>query len=287
MDLFWQLLVHGILLGGIYALVGVSWSLIYSSSKVFHFSHVLTLVLSTYIAIVFVNDFGLPFWAGFIVAGVFGSIFGALTEILIYRPMRRANASQLNIFLASIGLLEAGKYTMHLIWGANQIPVRNSPSSVFHFGVTSVTFNEMLWFVFTVGLLTALFWWLNKSRSGHAIKAVTTNPYLSASIGVSAEKVYLSVFVIGSFMVGIAGYLLALSHTASLDMGLLPVLAGFTATFLGGVGSLRGALFGGLLLGLAEQLSGLVLPGEWQTVTAFSVLVLLLMFRPHGLFQMR
>lgn len=287
MDLFWQLLVHGVLLGGIYALVGVSWSLIYSSSKVFHFAHVLTLVLSTYIAIVFVNDFGLPFWTGFIIAGVVGSVFGALTEILIYRPMRRAGASQLNIFLASIGLLEAGKYTMHLIWGANQIPVHGSPAVVFHFGITSVTFNEMLWFVFAAVLLASLFWWLNTSRSGHAIKAVTTNPYLAASIGVSAEKVYLSVFIVGSFMVGIAGYLLALSHTASLDMGLLPVLAGFTATFLGGVGSLRGALLGGLLLGLAEQLSGLILPGEWQTVTAFSVLVLLLMFRPHGLFQMR
>lgn len=287
MELFWQLFVHGLLTGCLYALVGVSWGLIYATSKVFHFAHVLTLILATYLAIMVVNDFSAPYWTGFLVAAVVGGGFGALSEVVVYRPLRRLKATQLNIFLASIGLLEAGKYTMELIWGANQIPVHGASAHAFQFGLISVTLNEFLWLAFSLGLITALFIWLNRSRSGHAIRAVATNPYLSASVGVSAETVYIKVFVIGSAMVGVAGYLLALSHTASLDMGLIPVLAGFTATFLGGVGSLRGAVLGGLLLGLAEQLSGLFLSGQWQTVTAFSVLVLVLMLRPQGLFRLR
>ncbi|CAM5789845.1 branched-chain amino acid ABC transporter permease [Castellaniella caeni] len=287
MDLFWQLFVHGLLTGCLYALVGVSWGLIYATSKVFHFAHVLTLILAAYLAITVVNDFGAPLWTGFIVAAAVGGAFGAFSEVTVYRPLRRFHATQLNIFLASLGLLEAGKYTMQLIWGANQIPVNGSSAQAFQFGPISVTLNELLWLAASVALIGALFVWLNRSRTGHAIRAVATNPYLSASVGVSAEAVYVKVFVIGSAMVGVAGYLLALSHTASLEMGLIPVLAGFTATFLGGVGSLRGTVLGGLLLGLAEQLSGLFLSGEWQTVTAFSVLVLVLMLRPHGLFRLR
>lgn len=287
MGLFWQLFVHGLLTGCLYALVGVSWGLIYATSKVFHFAHVLTLILATYLAIMVVNDFGAPLWTGFVVAAIVGGAFGAFSEVAVYRPLRRLRATQLNIFLASLGLLEAGKYTMHLIWGANQIPVRGSSIRAFQFGSVSVTLNEFLWLIASVALVGALLVWLNRSRSGHAIRAVATNPYLSASVGVSAEAVYIKVFIIGSAMVGVAGYLLALSHTASLDMGLIPVLAGFTAVFLGGVGSLRGTVLGGLLLGLAEQLSGLFLSGEWQTVTAFSVLVLVLMLRPQGLFSLR
>ncbi|CAM3652971.1 branched-chain amino acid ABC transporter permease [Castellaniella denitrificans] len=287
MELFWQLLIHGLLTGCLYALVGISWGLIYATSKVFHFAHVLTLLLSTYLAVMVVNQLGTSYWIGFIIAAVVGGIFGALCEVVVYRPLRRLNATPLNIFLASLGLLEAGKYTMQLIWGANPIAVHGAPAQAFHLGPVSVTLNHLLWLAFSIVLIAGLLIWLNRSRTGRAIRAVATNPYLSASVGVSAKSVYVAVFIIGSAMAGIAGYLLALSHTASLGMGLIPVLAGFTATFLGGVGSLRGTILGGLILGLAEQMSGLFLSGEWQTVTAFSVLVLVLMLRPQGLFQLR
>jgi branched-chain amino acid transport system permease protein len=147
-----------------------------------------------------------------------------------------------------------------------------------------VTLNEVLWVVFSAVLILAVLTWLNRSRSGQSIRAVAINPQLAHSMGISSDIVYFQVFAVGSALVGIAGYLLALSRTASLDMGLVPVLAGFTATFLGGVGSLRGAVLGGLILGVAEQLSGLFLSGEWETVIAFSVLLLVLMYRPKGLF---
>jgi branched-chain amino acid transport system permease protein len=131
-----------------------------------------------------------------------------------------------------------------------------------------------------VALLVA---WLWRSRHGRAIRAVASNPELAQCFGVDRERVFLLVFAVGSALVGVGGALLALRDTASPTMGVHPVLAAFIAVFLGGIGSIPGAALGGVVLGLAENMGGLVLPGYWQGVIAFLVLFGVLVVRPSGL----
>ncbi len=287
MELFIQLLINGLVVGALYALIGVSWGVIYATTKVFHFAHALALLVAAYSGIVVANLPGVPFWCGFIVAPVVAVIIGVLSEICIYRPMRRASAKQFNIFLASLGLLQAGNYTMQIIFGANPLPVNGGLGDAFSLGFVTVTANDLLWFVVSAVVIAIFLIWLRYSEVGHSVRAVATNPDLSYSIGISPDRIYVAVFLVGSAMVGVAGFLLALSRGGSLDMGLVPVLAGFAATFLGGVGRYWGAVLAGLLLGVSEQLSGLFLAGQWETVTAFSVLIVVLMLRPQGLFATR
>lgn len=283
-SLFTQLFVHGLVVGSLYALVGVSWSLIYSTTRIFHFAHVLSLTFAVYCAATVLNVFHLPFWTGFPIAMICAACVGVFAEHVVYRPLHKRNASQLNVFLASLGLLEAGRFCMQLIWGANPVPIRGAPSKSYQFGSVTLTVNDMLWLGLSVLCIGALYLWLSRSTTGKRIRAVASNPLLSQSMGISPSGMYNMVFIVGSSLVGIAGFLLASSRTASLDMGLVPVLAGFTATFIGGVGNVWGSIAGGIMLGLAEQLSGMALSGEWQTVTAFTVLLIVLMFRPQGLF---
>jgi branched-chain amino acid transport system permease protein len=126
--------------------------------------------------------------------------------------------------------------------------------------------------------------WLRLTRWGRAIRAVASNPELAQCVGVDRARVFVLVFALGSALVGVGGPLIALRDTASPFMGVQPVLAAFIAVFLGGIGSIPGAIAGGLVLGLAENMGGLVLPGHWQGVIAFVVLFAVLVVRPSGLF---
>lgn len=261
----------------------MSWGLIFATTKIFHFSHALTLTVAVYGAVIAVSAGGVGLPLGFASAALVGGLVGVGTEVLLYRPLRRVQASQLNIFLASLGLLIAGQSVVLVVFGPEARALEGFPMRGVALGPVAFTTIEALWLVaawMLIGGLVAWLWW---SRDGLAIRAVASNPELAQCLGVERERVFLLVFAVGSVLVGLGGTLLALRDTASPTMGVHPVLAAFIAVFLGGIGSIPGAALGGVLLGLAENMGGLVLPGYWQGVIAFVVLFLILVLRPAGL----
>lgn len=282
-----QLATNGLISGSLYALLGVSWGLIFATTRTFHFAHALTLTLAVYAAVVSVAQWGAPLAAGFALAAVVGAVVGVLTEVLLYRPLRRVNASQLNIFLASLGFLIAGESLVLIAFGPDARPLPGFPMAGVLLGPVAFTTIEGLWVGASWALIAALMLVLWRTRHGRAVRAVASNPELAQCVGVDPNRVFILVFAIGSGLVGLAGTLLALRDTASPTMGVHPILAGFIAVFLGGIGSIPGAAIGGILLGLAENMGGLVLPGHWQGVIAFVVLFLVLIFRPGGLLGLR
>lgn len=282
-----QLAANGLIAGSLYALVGVSWGLIFATTKIFHFAHALTLPVAAYAAVLAADAAGLGLPAAFLAAAVVGCVVGLATEVAIYRPLRRAQATQLNIFLASLGFLIAGESVLLIAFGPEARVIPGFPLQGILLGPVAFTTIEALWMAASGVLVGALIAWLRLTRHGRAIRAVASNPELAQCVGVDQGRVFLLVFGIGSALVGIGGALITLRDTASAFMGVQPVLAGFIAVFLGGIGSVPGAVVGGILLGLAENMGGLVLAGHWQGVIAFVVLFLVLVFRPTGLLAAR
>jgi branched-chain amino acid transport system permease protein len=282
-----QLAANGLISGSLYGLLGVSWGLIFGTTRIFHFAHALTLTVAVYAAVIAIDRLGTGLLLGFLLAAVVGCIFGLLTERVVYRPLQAANATQLNIFLASLGLLIVGESALLIGFGPQARELAGFPINGIALGPVNFTTIEGLWFVASWALLLPLMaalWW---TRQGRAIRAVASNGELAQCVGIDPQRIHVLVFATGSALAGVAGTLLALRDTASPTMGVQPILAAFIAVFLGGIGSIPGAVLGGLVLGLAENMGGLVLPGHWQGVISFVVLFLVLVFRPSGLLGVR
>ena len=282
-----QLATNGLITGSLYALLGVSWGLIFGTTRIFHFAHALTLTVAVYAAVLAVDRWRLGLALGFLLAVVVGGLFGMATERVVYRPLRRVGATPLNIFLASLGLLISGESLVLIAFGPQARELAGFPVRGIVLGPVAFTTVEGLWLVASWVTLLSLIGWLWWTRHGRAIRAVASNRELAQCMGVDPERVDILVFAIGSALAGLAGTLLALRDTASPTIGVQPVLAAFIAVFLGGIGSILGAVLGGLVLGMAENMGGLVLPGHWQGVIAFVVLFLVLVFRPSGLLGVR
>ena len=282
-----QLATNGLISGSLYALLGVSWGLIFATTKIFHFAHALTLTVAVYAAVLAVGQWGWGLPAAFLLAALVGCLFGVATERVVYRPLRRVNATSLNIFLASLGLLIAGESAVLIVFGPQARDLPGFPISGIALGPVAFTTVEGLWLAGSWALLLLLIAWLWWTRYGRAIRAVASNRELAQCVGIDPEHVSLLVFGIGSALVGLGGMLLALRDTVSPTIGVQPVLTAFIAVFLGGIGSIPGAVLGGLVLGLAENMGGLLLPGHWQGGIAFVVLFSVLVFRPTGLLGVR
>lgn len=278
-----QLLVSGIVIGSRYALVAVSFGIIYSTTQIFHLAHAGTYTLAAYAAIVVANMLGAPLWLAIIGGLAVATLVGALVEMGIYQPMRKRAATKLAMFLASLGLSIVISSAMQIIFGPQNLSLQRVPNSTYFLGnitITSLNIAEIVIGWLAIGLLLLF---LRRTQYGRAINAVRTNAQVSMAVGVSVNRVYLLVMMIGSFLVGISSLLFLMGSVANPTMGLAPILIGFIAVFLGGTDNVLGAALGGFVLGLATSLSGIWLPGDFAAVVVFGILFIVLIFRPQGL----
>lgn len=280
---FPQLFVDGLFTGSFYAMMALSWGIIFSTAKIFHFAHALVFTTAAYAAWL-VSVQGAPIAASFLVAALIGAAVGVAIDRGLYLPLRRRNALQLNVFLASLGILLAGEALIQYGFGVNAKRIEGFIPTAMSIGTTGFTTLEVLVAVVSWAIIAVVAFILLRTRQGKAIRAVESNPELARAMGINTEKVYRNVFLIASAMAGVGGLLFALKETASPTMGVGPLIAAFIGVFVGGIGSIFGAVLGGLLLGLAENLGGIFLPGHLQVIVAFVLLLGVLILRPIGLF---
>ena len=221
-----------------------------------------------------------------LVAMTVSGLTAVAMERIAYRPLRRRNAPRLAALITAIGMslflqeLFAVRYGREILGFPRVLEKRELAS----FGGASIRTDKVLVVVAAVVLMVALERFVAKSRLGRGIRATAQDPETAAMMGVDINRVVALTFLLGGILAGAAGALFGIFFEAArYDIGFLPGIKAFTAAVLGGIGNIRGALLGGLLLGLMENWGATVLGGEWKDVFAFTVLVLVLLFRPTGL----
>jgi len=280
--LFFQLLARGLITGSLYALLGVSWGIIYNTTRTFHFAHGFIYTLAAYMVLLSV-DLSIPLLPSLLIGLAAATIAGCAIESLAYYPMRQKDASQLSIFLTSVGIMIAGQSLIHLLFGPDSRPLKGFPDKTISIGTITFTTVDLLTVVASWGVIIILFSFLARTKGGMKIRAVASNPEKATFIGINSKMVFILVFGIGSFILAFAAFLSTLDKPANPNIGLHALLISFITVFLGGVGNLGGAVIGGIILGLAESLVIMILPTQYKIVITFFILFMVILIRPEGL----
>lgn len=282
--IFVQLLVNGLIAGAIYALVASGFSLIYSTCKFVHFAHGSTIAFSAYFLYFLFSTLGLNFWLAVILTIIFAGLFGFLTNIIVYKELRRKKASNTILLIASFALLIFFESMILMLFGADVKTVGfiQVEKGLEILGVI-ITPLQIVIITTSLILLILLFLFMKKAKIGKAMRAVADNKDVAEIVGISSEKIYKWAFIIGSAIAGVAGILVGLEQNLEPTMGTNLMIKGFTAAIIGGIGSVPGGILGAFLLGLAENYGIWYLPSGYKDAIAFIILFIFLLFRPQGI----
>jgi branched-subunit amino acid ABC-type transport system permease component len=279
-----QIIVNGISVGAVYAMFAVGFWVIYSVTRTFHFAHVSVLTFTAYAYYSALTVFHFPVVAAVLVAAVTAVVLGVVIERLVYRPIRAGNGTDMTLFIASFAVVIMGKAILALFFGEEGHGVTGAaPGPLINGGGIAITIYDaeaVVLCALMVGLLVAL---LTFTRWGHLLRAVQGNPALAPFFGISVERVYLLSFALGSLLVVPALMVLVSRNGVTPDLGMTPVLVAMIAVIVGGTQSLLGAVLAGVGLGLAENISLIWLPAQWESAIVFGVLLVVLLARPRGL----
>ena len=294
MSQFLQQLINGLALGSIYALIALGYTMVYGVLRFINFAHSDILMLGAfsayYLAPSIEKTFGPQSIPGALLVVLLSALIcaalGILIEMLAYRPLR--NRPKLTVLITAIGVSLFIEYTCQhrRVFGADTKPFPNLlPSQDFQWMGLSVNSNDLVVLVVTGALLALLWFIVQRTKTGTAMRAVAFNHQAAALMGININRVISFTFGLGSALAAIAGILYALK-ARGIDplMGVTPGLRAFTAAVLGGIGNLPGAALGGFVLGALETFAGgIPALSNYRDGIAFALLILILLFRPAGL----
>ena len=278
-----QLTAGGIILGSTYAILGLSFGIIYSTTEIFHFAHSVVYAVTAYAAVVFFNRLHIPWYISIFLAMGFSILVGMAIEHFGYKPMRKSNGPKMVIFIVSLGLATLAPNLFQIVFGVNNQTFNGYQPIPLSWGAINITSLDIITVVVCWSVIGAVLFILKNTRQGLAIKAVRSNPQMARSVGISSDRIYLLVFGIGSFLISIPAILFLMNGVAYPSMGLTPVLYGLIAVFVGGVGSMAGSVLGGFALGMLTSLSAIWLSSDLQSVFVFAVLFVFVIVRPQGI----
>lgn len=300
MDTFIQQVINGLVLGSLYSLIALGYTMVYGILNLINFAHGDVLMIGALTALttimVLKSHFpDLPGWflmlAGMAVAIPVCVAVSLLIERIAYRPLR--NAPRLAPLITAIGVSIVLQTLAMLVWGRNYLTFPQLlPSDPIVIAGATVTVTKLVVIALSAIIMVALMLLVNRSKLGRAMRATAENPRVAGLMGVNPNFVIAVTFAIGASLAAVAGVMIAATYSvAHFYMGFMPGLKAFTAAVLGGIGNIPGAMVGGLLLGLIESLgagyigdlTGGVLGSHYQDVFAFVVLCAVLIFRPSGL----
>lgn len=282
-----QLFVNGVILASMYALLGISWGIIFNVANTFHFAGALTYLLAGYVAVYTYDKLGLPFPLAFILAIAVAVLFGIVVEIVLYRPLRRLFATPLAILIASLGLLIIGENVILLVFGTVPIAMTRLHISLYSFGSINFANTHLIATVICIVVVVLYILFLNLTTTGKAMVATANNPQMAEVVGINISRIYLLTFVVGSTLAGVAGFLYSMTHAASLPMGMEMVLVAFMATLMGGVGHLWGAVIAGIIMGMVQSFAILAIGSQWQLAVLYLLLIIVIVVRPRGIFGVK
>lgn len=302
METFLQQLVNGLVLGSIYALIALGYTMIYGVLGIINFAHGEVLMIGALVSLTLIQGMMMltPFLPGWLilvlVLPITMAVCAALSytiERVAYRPLR--NAPRLAPLISAIGMSVLLQTIAMMVWSRDPLMYPQLlpafPIQLFNSAVT-ITGKELIIIAVAFLVMCALLLLVERTRLGRAMRATAEQTQIAALMGVNPNRVISITFMLGGALAGLAGVMIATNYgNANFYMGFIPGLKAFTAAVLGGIGNIRGAMLGGLLLGLIESLgagyigdlTGGVLGSNYQDIFAFIVLIVVLVLRPSGL----
>lgn len=277
-----QLLISGISQGCVYGLIALGFVLIYKATEMVNFAQGEMMMVGAFLAITFINVLGLPFIVGVLAAMLTMALLGAVLERLLLRPM--IGEPHFAVLMLTIGLGFILRAAAGAIWGSSpralDVPYAGG---VLQAGALVISLESVAIVVGTVLLCAALYGFFRFTRVGVAMQAASQNQLAAYYVGIPVKRIYGLVWALSAVVATVAGVLAAPVTLVDPLMGFIGIKA-FAAAIVGGFGSLPGAIVGGLVVGLAEQFAGLYLPPGMADMTAYVILLAMLILRPQGLF---
>jgi len=299
MDIFLQQIINGLVQGSIYALVALGYTMVYGIMGLINFAHGEVVMIGTLVTITVAGTLlnsGMPValagLAGLMAAVLVCMALGWALERIAYRPLR--NAPRLTPLITAIGMSIVLQNLAMMIWGRNYLTFPSLlPKMDFEFAGANFTAIQIIIVLVSAAMMGGLLLLVYHTKLGMAMRATAQNPAVASLMGVNVNRVIAAAFVIGSALGAVAGVMVGgYYEIAHYQMGFMLGLKAFTAAVLGGIGNLAGAMLGGILLGIIEalgagyigDLTGGFLGSHYQDIFAFVVLIVVLMFKPSGLF---
>jgi branched-chain amino acid transport system permease protein len=299
-DIFFQQVLNGLVLGSVYALVALGYTMVYGILQLINFAHGEILMIGSMVSVSVVIA-GQKYFPGLnpvvlLVVATAAAIpvcvvVSLIIERVAYRPLR--NAPRLAPLITAIGLSIVLQTLAMIIWKPNPIVFPNLlPNDPIHIGPAVLAPKQILILAVSTIMMIGLILLVNKTKLGRAMRATSENPRIAGLMGVNSNYVIAATFAIGAALAAVAGVLVGMNYNiVHFTMGFMPGLKAFTAAVLGGIGNIGGAMLGGLLLGVIESLgagyigdlTGGFLGSQYQDIFAFAVLIVVLIFRPSGL----
>lgn len=285
-EMFMQHLLNGVSLGSLYALIAIGYTMVYGILRLINFAHGDIFMVATYFAFYGVSLFSMPWYLAFVAAIIMTGIFGIIIELAAYRPIR--NAPKISILISAIGVSFLLENLGTVVFGGvpKAFPQVDLFTEVINVGNISIQRLTFIIPVVTVILLIGLLYLVNKTKSGMAMRAVSKDHETASLMGVNINRIISLTFALGSVLAAVGGIMWGLKFPQiNPMMGIMPGLKCFIAAVIGGIGDIKGAVFGGFILGIGEIMIVAFFPSlsGYRDAFAFIVLILILLFKPTGL----
>lgn len=279
-----QVLIGGLMLGGIYALIALGYSLIYKASGLLTFVQGEFFMLGAFLGLTFYEFWKIPFMVSFFIVTIIMFFFGFMIEKIIITPMLEKKAKKIYIVLATIGLSITLRNVAMLIWGSTNLYF----PPIFNVGILDihgykVAPEALLIIVISLFTMSALHFFMNRTSLGISMKAAAQNELAAKALGINVSFTRGITWGLSAALSSIGGILFAPMFSAYVTMGVFPGLMGFASAIVGGYGNMYGAMIGGLLMGFIQTFSGAFISSLFKNFIGFVILILVLFIKPSGI----
>ena len=284
-----QYCINGISIGSIYAIIALGYTMVYGIAKMLNFAHGDIIMVGAYICYCVTNYLGMPPILGILASMAVCTLLGIVIEGLAYKPLR--GTPSLAVLITAIGVSYFLQNAAQLIWGSNPKSFTSVVSTIkpfLLFSSLTITGEVLVTVVVSVVIMLALTWFTSSTRIGKSMRAVSEDRDAAQLMGINVNKTISITFAIGSALAAVAGVLMCSSiPVLQPTTGSMPGIRAFTAAVLGGIGSIPGAMLGGVLLGIIETFAKAFLSTQFSDAIVFGVLIIILLVKPAGLLGKR
>ncbi|MFJ8451041.1 branched-chain amino acid ABC transporter permease [Aerococcus viridans] len=283
MEMFLQQLVNGLSLGGIYALMALGYTMVYGIIGLINFAHGDVYMVGAFFGFWLITGLGLNIVPALILTMIFTAILGVIIERVAYKPLRKS--TRIAALITAIGVSYLLQNFMIYYVGPE---VRAFPTSLpnlsLDLGLFTISTQQVVIFIVTIILMIALQYIVRQTKMGQGMRAVSVDADAARLMGISVDNVISFTFAIGSALAGAGGVLVGIYYNSiSPTMGLTPGIKAFVAAVLGGIGSIPGAMLGGILIGVVESMVSMIGLSTWRDAAVYFILIIILVFKPSGL----